>query len=198
MVTCVSGTSLVPGGTAAQMRCADPRRQPPKQQHPFPAIAQRVLHWHGGRCGNRRTEADQHSVEAHHQANVAGKVALDDYGRQHAQETHRRPDDHSADKKRRCTETAHHAPDRQRQKRRLQHGFGAEAAGKRRCDRPERAKTDHRRHGQNADFEPRETKVAPDVGEEQRHGRDGRPQIKCDQQHGCDGPAWVPSQLRPD
>jgi hypothetical protein len=52
-----------------------------------------MLKQHRRRRRQSRPDADQHGVEAHHQADVTGKVALDDGRAQHAEETQTRTDD---------------------------------------------------------------------------------------------------------
>src|SRR6516162_3805379 len=54
----------------------------------------------------------------------------------------------------------------------------------------------HRQHGQDADAEGRNAKIAFDVVEEQRHRGYGRTQIESDQQHGHNRPGGMAQYSR--
>ena len=175
---------------------ANERRQPPDHQHQLPVAAEHMLERHGGRGRQRRSDADQHGVETHHRADMAGKVALDDRRAQDAEEAQTRTDHDRAEIERSDTEAAHHAADGDPEKRREKNCFDPEAPRQRRHDGSKQAEANHRQHGQDADAEGGNTEVVPDVADEQCHRRDGGPQIKSDQQDGDDGPGRMPQQRR--
>ena len=60
----------------------------------------------------------------------------------------------------------------------------------------EQAEADHRQHGQDAEAERRQAEIVFDVGDEQRNGGDGGPQIEGDQEHCGDHPPRISQQHR--
>jgi hypothetical protein len=175
---------------------ADQGRQTPDHQHELPASAQHLLKRHRRRHRQGRPDADHHGVEAHHQADVSRKVALDERRRQYAEETQARADHDGAEIERSDALAAHQAADRDPEQRHEQHPLQPEAPRQPRRGRREQAEADDRQHGQNADGERGNPEVALDGGEKQRHRRDGRTQIKSDQQHGCDRPGGMEQPWR--